>query len=73
MCLLGLFFIYLFACFQREEKGMFRLVGMEMGRTGDKHDQICCMKKILNDKRIMEMIKRKKKKKLLANEHQRAL
>lgn len=65
MCLLGLlflFFIYLFACFHREEKGMLRLVGMEMGRTGDKHDQIRCMKKILNEKRIMEMIKRKKKK-----------
>lgn len=74
VCLLGLlFFIYLFACFQREEKGMFSLVGMEMGRTEDKHDQINMLyeknfklkKNNGNDK--------KKKRKLLANEHQRAL
>lgn len=42
---------------------MFSLVGMKMGGfgTGEKHDQICCMKKILNEE-IMEMIKEKRKK-----------
>lgn len=58
-----LFFIYLLAFKERKKECSVLWVWKWGGfGTGDKHDQICCMKKILNEKkkRIMEMIKRKK-------------